>query len=110
MTSFFVLGGSSPFNVLGDELVADKVEGCILDEDFELDVEVVQGLSSWFLSFSRRFFKYKALSILESDLWCPVAVDSTCSVPQNNQIKLTTRLEIDIHHATNLLSMHSLSV
>ena len=50
MTSFFVLGGSFPFNLLEDELVADDVDGteiedsCILGEDI-VDIEGV-GLSS----------------------------------------------------------------
>ena len=50
MTSFFVLGGSFPFNLLEDELVANDVDGteiedsCILGEDI-VDVEGV-GLSS----------------------------------------------------------------
>ena len=85
MAGFFALRGSSPFGVLEDELVADVVdnavvEDCILDGFFELDVDVEGvGLSSWCLSFSRRCFRYNVLSILESDLWCPVAVDSTCS-------------------------------
>ena len=80
MTSFFVLEGSSPFTVLEDELVADVVDGLEL-EDWILDFVEVEGagLSSCFLSFSRRCFKYSVLSILDSDLWCPVAVDSTCS-------------------------------
>ena len=71
MTSFFVLGGSSPFGVLvaGD---VDEVEvvGCILSKGLELDAEVIEdaGPSCWFLSFSRRRFKYDALSILDSDL------------------------------------------
>jgi len=71
MTSLFVLGGSSPFDVLEDELVAGDVGevDCILVEDFELDVDVEgAGLSSWFLSFSRRRFKYKVLFIPESGL------------------------------------------
>jgi len=69
MTSLSVLGGSSPFDVLEDELVADNVDevDCILIEDFEFGVEGA-GLSSWFLSFSRRCFKYKVLFIPESDL------------------------------------------
>jgi hypothetical protein len=88
MTSFFVLGGSSPFNTLEDELVARDVdevgvENCILDEGFEFDAEVGGGgLSCWFLSFSRRCFKYNVLFIPDSDLWCPVAVDSTCSTQE----------------------------
>lgn len=98
MTSLFVLGGSSPSSVLEDELVAGNVDGvevedCIPDENFklELDAEVEgAGLSSWFLSFSRRCFRYNVLFITESDLWCPVAVDSTCSAPE---IELTTRRE-----------------
>lgn len=86
MTSFFALGGSSVFIVLGDELVADEaeLESCILDEDPpEIDVDVEgAGLSSWFLSFSRRCFKYNVLFITDSDLWCPVVVDSICSAPK----------------------------
>ena len=43
MTSFFVLGGSSPFDALEDELVADGVddmvvEDRILDEDLGVDL------------------------------------------------------------------------
>ena len=38
ITSFFVLGGSFPFDMLEDELVVDvdgtKIEDCILDEGF----------------------------------------------------------------------------
>lgn len=88
MTSFFV---SSPFVVLVDELAAadddteeTELESCILDEDFaELDVDVEgPGFSSWFLSFSRRCFKYNVLFNTDSDLWCPVVVDSTCSAPK----------------------------
>ena len=48
MTSFFVFGGSSPFDVLEDELVVDvdgtKIEDFILGEDF-IDIEGF-GLSS----------------------------------------------------------------
>jgi hypothetical protein len=97
MTGFFALRGSSPFGVLEDELVADtvgnaEVEDCILDEDFEVDVDVEGvGLSSWCLSFSRRCFRYNVLSILESDLWCPVAVDSTCSARDRNQRRAGNR-------------------
>lgn len=62
ITSFFAFGGSSAFAVLEDEPVVDELEAelvegcCILDEGFaELDVDVEgAGLSSWFLSFSRR--------------------------------------------------------
>lgn len=71
MTSFFVLGGSSTFVVLEDGLVADDVdvaevelEGCTFAG---LEVEGA-GLSSWFLSFSRRYFKYNVLFIPDSDL------------------------------------------
>jgi len=84
ITSFFVLGGSSPFDVLvAGDVDEFEVVGCIL-EDFELDAEITEdaGLSCWFLSFSRRCFKYDVLSIPDSDLWCPVAVDSTCSTPR----------------------------
>ena len=88
MTNFFVFGGSPPSNVLEDELVDDEVEvkDCILGVEVE-----GAGLSSWFLSFSRRCFKYNVLFILESDLWCPVAVDSTCSAPE---IELTMGQEL----------------
>ena len=88
MTSFFALGGSPALTVLEDELVAAdgvaELESCILDVDSaELDFDVEgAGLSSWFLSFSRRCFKYNVLFIIDSDLWCPVAVDSTCSAPK----------------------------
>ena len=83
MTNLFVLGDSSPFNLLvaGDV----EVEDCILDEGLEVEADVEgAGLSCWFSSFSRRCFKYTFLFTLESDLWCPVVVDSTCSVPQKN--------------------------
>ena len=97
MTSLFALGGSSAFKALEDELAAD-VDGlelgiCILDDDFaELDVDVGgASLSSWFLSFSRRCFKYKVLFILDSALWCPVAVDSTCST-RRKKIELLVRI------------------
>ena len=115
MTSFFVLGGSSPFKMLEDELVAggfDEVEAedCILDEEFELDAEVEDaGLSCWFLSFSRRCFKYNVLFILDSDLWCPVAVDSTCSTPKKSpECDINGASEIGID-ATHQLSTHSSS-
>lgn len=95
MTGFFVLGGSSTFIVLEDVLVVDdagineaQLEGCIFDGDFVLDVEVEgAGFSPWFLSFSPRCFKYNVLFSPDSDLWCPVAVDSTCSVTVQERIE-----------------------
>jgi len=102
MISFFVLGGLSPFDVLEGELVAGDAEvvGCILGEGFELDAEDA-GLSCWFLSFSRRCFKYNVLSILDSDLWCPVAVDSTCSTPGYG-INDASRTGIDATHQPSI--------
>ena len=77
MTSFFVLGGSSPFGILEDLPVAngveevDEAEVSVLSEDFWFSAEVEvagAGLASWFLSFSRRCFKYNVLFILDSAL------------------------------------------
>jgi len=101
MTSFSVLGGSSPFNVLEDELDAGG-----FDEEFELDAEVEDaGLSCWFLSFSRRCFKYNVLFILDSDLWCPVVVDSTCSTPP----KKTPEYDINDASKTGIDTTYQLS-
>ena len=115
MTSFFVLEGSSPFNLLEDELVAGdadevEVENCILGEEFELGAEVEDGgLSCWFLSFSRRCFKYNVLFIVDSDLWCPVVVDSTCSAhPKKTEYGINDASETGID-ATHQLSTHSSS-
>jgi hypothetical protein len=74
ITSLFVLGGSFALTVLEDEVATDAdgsdFESCTSDEGFaELDADVEgAGLSSWFLSFSRRCFKYNVRFITDSAL------------------------------------------